>query len=112
LESLGYYYRAYLQLMQYWRENLPAGTLIEVDYEQFVQHQQAQTRRLLAACELEWHEQCLRFYESANAVRTASFMQVRKPVTSGAIGVWKHYEQALQPLSKILGNAGHPDLSE
>ncbi len=111
LETLGYYYRAYLQLMQHWRASLPAGALFEIDYEELVADQQTQTRRLLEACGLAWHEQCLRFYEAANAVRTASFMQVRKPVSSGSVGVWKHYERQLQPLLRILGDAAHPPVS-
>jgi len=111
LEALGHYYHAYLQLMQHWRGVLPAGALIEIDYEQLVKYQQEQTRRLLEDCGLAWHEQCLRFYKSANAVRTASFMQVRKPISSGAIGIWKHYEHQLQPLVRILGDAAHPPVS-
>jgi len=104
LEVLGHYYRMYLQLMQHWRDILPGGRLIEIDYEQLVENQEVQTRMLLDACGLTWHEACLRFYQSTNTVRTASFMQVRKPVSSGSIGVWKHYEQHLQPLIRILGN--------
>jgi len=103
LGELGYYYRMYQQLMQHWRDVLPAGVLCEVDYQSLVADPEPQTRQLLDACGLEWNESCLRFYEAYNVVRTASFMQVRKPVSSGSVGVWKHYEKQLQPLIRILG---------
>jgi len=103
LGELGYYYRMYQQLMQHWRDVLPAGVLYEVDYQSLVADPEPQTRQLLDACGLEWNESCLRFYEADNVVRTASFMQVRKPVSSGSVGVWKHYEKQLQPLIRILG---------
>jgi len=102
LGELGYYYRMYLRLMQHWREVLPDGVMIEVDYEDLVTDQEAQTRRLLDLCDLSWDEQCLRFYQAEHAVRTASVMQVRRPMSSGSIGVWKHYEKHLQPLMRIL----------
>ncbi|MDQ6993239.1 MAG: sulfotransferase [Mariprofundus sp.] len=103
LGQLGYYYRMYQQLMEHWRNVLPAGVLYELDYETLVADQEQQTRALLEAAGLPWNDACLNFYKTDNAVRTASFMQVRRPISSASIGVWKHYEEPLQPLMKILG---------
>jgi len=103
LGQLGYYYRMYQQLMQHWREVLPAGVMYELDYEALIGDQEQQTRQLLDACGLPWDEHCLHFYQTQNAVRTASLMQVRKPISAASIGGWEHYEKQLQPLVKILG---------
>ncbi|MDX8404584.1 MAG: sulfotransferase [Mariprofundus sp.] len=103
LGELGYYYRMYQQLMQHWRNVLPEGVLYEIDYQALVEDQEGQTRLLLEACDLPWDDRCLRFYEADNVVRTASFMQVRKPISASSVGVWKHYEKQLQPLIRILG---------
>ena len=109
LGELGYYYRMYLRLMQHWRDVLPAGVLYELDYEQMVASQEAETRNLLAYCELPWDDSCLQFDKSKNLVRTASVSQVRQPIYKSSLAAWERYEQHLQPLIRILGtDYGHP----
>jgi len=101
--QLGYYYRMYERLMQHWRDVLPEGVMYELDYEDLVNDQEYETRRLLDACGLPWDEQCLRFYETDSAIHTASSMQACRPISAASIGTWKPYEKHLQPLVKILG---------
>lgn len=103
LGELGYYYRMYQRLMAHWRSILPQGTMYELDYEQLVAEPERQIRDLLAACELPFDERCLRYYETDTDVRTASFMQVRRPMNDGSIGAWRPYAKHLAPLMKILG---------
>jgi len=103
LGELGYYYRMYQRLMQHWRDILPEGVMYELDYEQLVSDQEGETRKLLDACDLPWHEQCLQFSKLDNVVLTRSMTQVRQSLYSDSINRWKHYEQHLQPLIKILG---------
>ncbi len=102
LGELGYYYRMYLRLMQHWRDVLPPNVMYELDYEQLVADPEDEIRKLLEACDLEQDERCLRYYESGQTVRTASFMQVRQPVNASSVGAWKRYESHLQPLMRIL----------
>jgi hypothetical protein len=37
-------------------------------------------------------------------VRTASVDQVRRPIYTGSIGRWKHYEKHLGPVIEALGS--------
>ncbi|RMG92913.1 MAG: sulfotransferase family protein [Zetaproteobacteria bacterium] len=106
LGELGYYYRMYQRLMDHWHRVLPQGTMYEMDYEDLVTDPEGEIRKLLEACNLDWNERCLRFHEAKTSVRTASFMQVRRPITPNAIGAWKRYAAHLQPLLRILGEAG------
>ena len=109
LGELGYYYKMYLRLMQHWREVLPADVMYEMDYEQLVGNQEAETRKLLDACDLDWNEQCLQFSKTKNVVRTASVTQVRRGIYSDSLAAWKRYEKHLDPLIRILGTEyGHP----
>jgi len=48
-------------------------------------------------------ERCLEFWNARRAVLTASAIQVRKPISNGAIGRWKHYRKHLAPLLGALG---------
>lgn len=103
LTDLGVFYRQYRRLMAHWRSVLP-GRLIEVDYEELVNHQEVVTRRLVAQCGLEWDDACLSFYQHRRPVLTVSGWQVRQPIYKTAVQRWKHYEKHLGPLKRALGD--------
>ena len=103
LKEMGKAYRQYLDLMQHWRESLPAGRILDVRYEDMVNDFEAQARRLVAYCGLDWRDACLNFHETDRAVRTASASQVRKPVYKTSMGRWRKYEAYLKPLLEELG---------
>ncbi len=91
-EDLTFYYRRYRRLMAHWRATLPPARFIEVDYETLVAHPEAESRRLIAACGLEWRPQCLRPQDNARVIRSASKWQARQPIHAGAVGRWRRYE--------------------
>lgn len=97
LGELGRTYVAYRRLMDHWRGVMPQA-IHDVTYEKLVGDMEAETRRLLAFCGLEWESACLDFHKTARAVQTASATQVRKPVYTSSIGRWKHYECFTKPL--------------
>ena len=103
LGELGRHYRAYESLMEHWRRVLPEGAMLEVQYEDLVADFEAQARRILAYCGLEWDEHCLSFHKTERAVRTASAGQVRRPLFSSSVGRWRPYKEQLRPLLDALG---------
>jgi tetratricopeptide (TPR) repeat protein len=98
LGELGRYYRAYEQLMDHWRSVLPEGVMLEVRYEDLVTDFEAQVRRVLAHCGLEWDQACLAFYNAKRSVKTASAAQVYQPLYSSSVGRGKCYSDLLRPL--------------
>jgi tetratricopeptide (TPR) repeat protein len=103
LGELGRYYRAYQTLMEHWRRVLPAGVMIEVQYEEVVADVERQARQIVAYCGLEWDNACLAFHKTQRPIRTASVTQVRQPIYRTSVGRWKPYQHLLQPLIKELG---------
>ena len=99
--ELGQYYNLYLELMEHWHDVLP-GFIHEIQYEDVVSDQEAQTRALLAHCDLEWDDACLSFYKTDRPVKTASAAQVRQPIYKGSVQSWKRYETQLAPLLEAL----------
>jgi tetratricopeptide (TPR) repeat protein len=97
---------AHHRLMRHWRAVLPAGVLIEVDYEALAADPETQARRLIAALGLAWDPACLDFHRQRNLVRTASVTQVREPVYTRSVARWRPYEQVLAALIERLGAAG------
>ena len=77
--------------------------IYDVRYEELVSDQEAVTRRLLDACELEWDARCLQYHRNERAVMTSSNWQVRQPLYTSAVGRWRHYEPYLDELKAGLG---------
>lgn len=102
LGELGRFYRLYQELMQHWRTVLPAGRMLEIQYENLITDTEIQTRRLLEFCGLPWDDRCLRFNETRRAVKTASLAQVRQPIYTSSKGRWQHYREYLEPLERAL----------
>ena len=103
LEDLGRYYRNYVELMDHWDAVLP-GKVCRLAYEDLVRDTEAQVRRLLGFCGLEFETACLKFYETRRSVRTASSEQVRQPMYDSSVGLWRHFEAHLGPLQRSLGD--------
>jgi tetratricopeptide (TPR) repeat protein len=108
LGELGRYYRRYERLMAHWRGVLPAGRILEVQYEDVVADLGGQARRIIAHCGLAWDARCLAFHNTERPVRTASAAQVREPIYRSAIGRWRAYEKHLGPLKEALGPEASP----
>ncbi len=104
LAELGRYYVDYMRLMEHWRKVLPAGTFLDVQYEEIVADQEAQARRMLDYCGLEWNDACLDFHKHKRSIRTASVTQVRQPIYTSSVERWRPYEKHLGPLLDALGD--------
>ncbi|MBV8490338.1 MAG: sulfotransferase, partial [Candidatus Eremiobacteraeota bacterium] len=98
LAELGRYYRGYQKLTAHWRSVLSPDALLEVQYEDVVADIEAQARRIVAFCGLDWDERCLEFYRLKRPVRTASVAQVRRPIYNSSVHKSRQYGDLLKPL--------------
>ncbi|MBL8764552.1 MAG: sulfotransferase [Phycisphaerae bacterium] len=102
LDDLVVEYAEYRRLMRHWRATLTDLPMLDLPYEELTRDQEGWTRRLLDFCGLEWDERCLRFYENARVMDTASMDQVRKPLYHSSVARYKRYEKHLGPLIEGL----------
>lgn len=105
LEDLGRYYVAWHGLARHWRDALQ-GTMLDLSYESLVADQEAQSRRLLEYCGVEWDPRCLEFHQNTSPSATASAAQVRQAMYGSSVGRWKKHARELEPLANILRTAG------
>lgn len=117
MTELAEYYLQYQRLMDHWHEKLP-GFVLDVHYERVVADLETEVRRILDFCGLPFEDACLRFHETDRAVKTASSEQVRRPIYSSSVNLWRNYEKdlgelvhILEPLLKALAPGDQPDWS-
>ncbi len=108
LSDLARYWLGYHRLMAHWRKVLPAGRLLEIDYEGLVAEQETVSRRLVDFTGLPWQPSCLAFEKNTSPSLTASAAQVRQPLYSSSVQLWQRYACELAPLREQLLAAGVP----
>ncbi len=102
LGELGRYHLHYQDLMAHWEKVLPAGVMLTVDYESVIDDLETNARALVDHVGLKWDKACLAFHKSTRPVKTASVVQVRKPIYTTSVERWKRYGDGLAPLLDAL----------
>ena len=102
MSDLALFYLSYEELMAFWHDSFP-NQIYDISYENLTTNQEVETRKLLDYCELDWDENCLKFYNNAKATKTASALQVKEKMYQGSSEAWKKYEEYLKPLINSIG---------
>jgi hypothetical protein len=105
ISDIARYYRMYVKLMDHWTAALP-GRILRVQHEDMVDDVEANVRRILEFCGLEFEPGCVEFHKTARSVHSASSEQVRLPIYRSGVDQWRHYEPWLGPLKEALGAFG------
>ncbi|MEL7211036.1 MAG: sulfotransferase [Pseudomonadota bacterium] len=105
LRVIGEYIALYEQLIAFWKARIP-DAIYEVAYEDLIANPEEETRKLVAACGLDWEDACLTFHETKRDVKTLSLHQVRQPIYASSTKAWMRYEKELAPLIEALEEGG------
>jgi hypothetical protein len=97
-----------MDIMEYWRQTLPKGFMLDVVYEDVVANGETKAREIIEFLGLPWNEKCLDFHRSERAVKTASVAQVRKPLYSSSVERWRRYGDLLKPLADAIEGKDEP----
>jgi tetratricopeptide (TPR) repeat protein len=103
LAELGRYYRGYASLMAHWQAVLPAGAVLNVQYENLVANFETEARRIIEYSGLEWQNGCLEFYRTERPIQTASMAQVREPIYQTSVGRFRPDGEEFRRLLRALG---------
>lgn len=99
LEDIATHFALEDQLFRHWSQMFPDRILV-VDYQDLVRSPETQIPRILDHCGLPAEPQVFRPHETKRIVSTASVMQVREPINTGAIGAAEAYRQYLAPFTE------------
>lgn len=105
LGDIGHYYGQSQRLMAHWHSLYP-DSIFDFDYDTFVRAPKPSLEPLLNFLGLDWDDSCLEFHQLGNTVKTASYWQIRQPLSTRASGRWRNYGAHLEPLRQTLQEAG------
>ncbi len=110
LTALAHFYNDYRRIMEHWETVYP-GRIYTVRYEDMVENQEEETRRLIDFMGLEFEQACIDFHMTDRKVSTASFLQVRKPIYKTSRKRWVNYREELSELARIIGVSTEPPIT-
>lgn len=100
-QQLAGYFLQYRGLMTHWHEQLP-GRILDIDYAALVEDPEAQMRRAMTFCKLDFEPDAMDVARHGGSVATASMADVRSGISKDRGGAWKPYAAHLQPLIDAL----------
>ena len=99
-ENLLNYINLYKDLMAFWHTKIP-NYVYDCNYEELVNNQEAETRKIINFCNLDWEDGCLNFTKKGSPIKTVSIAQARKPIYSSSVNLNENYKDYLPFLNKI-----------
>ncbi|PEQ14284.1 hypothetical protein B2G71_01375 [Novosphingobium sp. PC22D] len=105
-EDTAHFVAGFEKLADLYAAALPGDRFRTQRYEDIVADFESEARALVAFAGLDWDPACLAFHENAAPVATASSVQVRQPVYSGAVARWRRYEQGSRRAVEALARFG------
>ena len=101
-KDLSKYYNLYNNLMKFWKEKIP-DFIYDARYEDVVQNQEIESKKILKFCNLDWDPNCLNFYKNKKTpIKTASIVQARKPIYKTSLKLNEKYSNYFQELFASL----------
>ena len=80
--------------MRYWNNILP-NFILNIKYENLILNTESEIKKLINFCDLEWQNDCLKFYDNKRIIKTASDTQVRNKIYNTSIDSWENYKKYL-----------------
>lgn len=113
-KDMGHFFAVEDALFNHWR-GLFGERILVMDYQELVKQPRSSIEAIARHAGLESEESMHRFHENKRAVRTASLQQVRKPITTAAVGqsapyapwmgdFWRSYDEASTRIAAALGS--------
>jgi tetratricopeptide (TPR) repeat protein len=99
--ALGRYVRDYETLMAHFDQVAP-WRVTKMSYERLVAQPELELRALCAELGLPFEARMLEYWRLERPMRTASSEQVKRPIYTDALEVWRHYAPSLQVLLGVL----------
>ncbi|WP_120634706.1 tetratricopeptide repeat-containing sulfotransferase family protein [Ruegeria sp. EL01] len=99
----------YRRYVLHWQNLLP-GRIHNIGYEHLVSNLKDTVEDLARICDLQFQEAMLSPHDLPDAVKTASNLQVRQPISASSVGRWQSVADHFKPFVKALDADLWPNL--
>ena len=90
----------YKNFMKFWHHKLP-NYIYDCKYENLINDQENETKKLIKFCNLNWDEKCIDFTKNSTGIKTISLSQARKPIYKDSVNLSDLYKDSLGFLNNI-----------
>ena len=87
--------------MKFWETKFP-NTIYNIQYENLVKNPNIQIKELINSIGVKWDDQCLKFYDNKNIIKTLSVNQARKKIYTTSLSFYDKYKPHLVEFSKYF----------
>jgi len=101
LSNLGHYYNQYRNLMEFWH-NQYDNFVIDISYEGLLSNENESIKKMLTHIDVEWEDECLKYYENKRTVSTPSYAQVTQPLYKSSMERWRNYADYIDELKMAV----------
>ena len=100
-QEIANFYNFYSDLMKFWDYKFPKE-IYHIKYENILSNPSDEIKKLINFCDLSWDPECINFQNNKNPVKTASSVQVRKPLYSSSKDLSKNYSKFMSTMFDSL----------
>ena len=87
--------------MDYYKKKYPSK-IYTLNYDKLVCKPEKYIKELVAWLNFDWDEKYIYPHLNKRLIKTASNVQVRKPINSKSLNGWKNYKKILEPAIEYL----------
>ena len=100
-QDLVKYYQKYENLMNFWKKKYE-NTILEVNYENLINNNENEVKKIIKFCRLEWENNCLTFHKNKTPIKTMSTAQARQPIYKSSLNNFEKFKNYLKFIEKSL----------
>ena len=100
-KDIATYFNIYSEMINFWEKKLP-NFIVSLDYELLISNPEKEIRNLIKNCGLDWDDNCLKYYDNKNVVKTTSSVQVRKRIYTSSKNSYLNYEKYFSEMFDAL----------
>ena len=100
LKNIFDYFDIYFHTIDFFKKKYP-GFIYDLELDKLINNPINESKKLFQFCNLEWSKECLEFYKRKDIVsKTASNIQIRKPIFKNKKNKYYEYKQFLNKFSR------------
>ena len=95
------YYKLYKDLMKFWESKFK-DSILNIKYEDMIKDNEGEIKKIINFCNLDWEDNCLKFYNNKTPIKTMSTAQARQPIYKSSVKSFDKYSKFLKIIDQEL----------